>query len=244
MNEQPGGLGRKVPTDWTHVEAYPLRVALPEAVASVERTLVAPSRLAVYMDQQREGACVGASLTWLMEILNGPDPGPAKYRFFALYARARQVDEWPGENYDGTSVRAGCDVLRKEGHTPFAKKHDEPWAWAPDPALGISENRWASSIDELRASISMGLPFVLGINWHSAFDTPETVKGESWIGRQAEWGTVRGGHAICAYAASDKRQAFKLVNTWGLRYPRVWIPYTAVERLLAEEGEAVVVTDR
>jgi hypothetical protein len=33
-----------------------------------------------------------------------------------LYHEAQRIDEWPGEDYDGTSVRAGMDVLRTEGH--------------------------------------------------------------------------------------------------------------------------------
>lgn len=218
---------------------------MPQTVETVEKTLIAPSRLAVYMDQQREGACVGASLTWMMAVLNAHEPGPAKYRFFALYRRAQETDEFSSTPpAPGTSVRAGCDILRREGHTRFTRKQDDPWAWDPEPGLGIAANRWAGSVDELRTSISLGIPFVLGLNWYRAFDNPTTYRSESWIGREAVWGAVRGGHAICGYAASDTRQAFKLVNTWGLRYPRVWIPYTAVERLLEEEGEGVVVTDR
>jgi hypothetical protein len=43
---------------------------------------------------------------------------------------------------------------------------------------------------------------------------------------------------------SDRRQAVRLVNTWGLSYPYVWIPYRVVDRLIDEDGEAALVTDR
>lgn len=53
-------------------------------------------------------------------------------------------------------------------------------------------------------------------------------------------GGIRGGHALCFMDASDKRQAFRTLNTWGPFYPPTWFPYALVERLLAEQGEAVV----
>jgi hypothetical protein len=33
-------------------------------------------------------------------------------------------------------------------------------------------------------------------------------------------------------------------NSWGRAYPLVWLPYAAMERLLKEDGEATLVTDR
>jgi hypothetical protein len=33
-----------------------------------------------------------------------------------LYHEAQKIDSRPGENYVGTTVRAGLDVLRKRGH--------------------------------------------------------------------------------------------------------------------------------
>lgn len=41
-------------------------------------------------------------------------------------------------------------------------------------------------------------PVVTGTNWYTAFDRPvKSSDGSYWIGREASWGTVRGGHAIC-----------------------------------------------
>jgi hypothetical protein len=44
-------------------------------------------------------------------------------------------------------------------------------------------------------------PVVLGMNWYTGFDRPVqgTVSGtlRYWIGINADWGRVRGGHAVC-----------------------------------------------
>lgn len=59
-----------------------------------------------------------------------------------LYRRALQVDPWPGEADQGTSIDAAMQVLKAEGHkTP-------KWT-QPRLAQGIKEYRWASSVAEL-----------------------------------------------------------------------------------------------
>ena len=39
-------------------------------------------------------------------------------------------------------------------------------------------------------------------------------------------------------------QAVGIVNNWGTRYPLVMMPYETLGRLLDEQGEATLVTDR
>jgi hypothetical protein len=41
-------------------------------------------------------------------------------------------------------------------------------------------------------------PVVLGVNWYSAFDSPQKdSQGHYWIGRDGKLGSVRGGHCVC-----------------------------------------------
>lgn len=227
------GLGRRPPTDWRHVERHPLRATAPPVV---ERTLPLPSAYRPAYNQGEEGACVGFAWSWAMSILNR-----RFYDAFWLYGAAQRVDEWPGEDYDGTSVRAGGDVLRLVGHK---RLHRHRHTHDPRPEDGIDRNEWGTTVDDVRACIADGVPVVLGINWYSAFDAPEIVNRQTaWIGR-GDLGWIRGGHAICCYGASDRRQAVKLVNSWGRVYPLVWLPYNTLGRLLNEYGEATKITDR
>jgi hypothetical protein len=231
------GLGRRPSPTQDHVGRWRYGAVAPSTVTYVEQYLDLPNP-AVYRpwyDQGVEGQCVGYACSWMLSILNRK-----RYAARQLYLEAQLIDEWddtpPSE---GTSIKAAMDVLRERGHWRY---------WGGLMRLlglneGIAANRWATTVDELRTSISTGTPFVLGCNWYSSFDSPMHLDNGWWIGHQ-HFGQVRGGHAICGYGASDKRQAFRLVNTWGFDYPMVWVPYAAVQRLLNEDGECAIITDR
>jgi hypothetical protein len=236
------GTGRLEPPNFDHVERYPARrggIIAASPGAAIERVLDLPKQYIEHYDQGQEGACVGFSLSWNMSILNRQ-----RYDAFRIYKRAQDIDEWPGSDYSGTSVNAGCRVLLTEGHWRLQKSR---W-WAEARAFlrlehGIAAYRWTTDVNEIRASIAAGIPVTLGINWYSNFDSPVYHNKEWWVGR-GELGQIRGGHAITVYAASDKREAVRLTNTWGFDYPRVYMPYSTLDRVLRENGEAVLITDR
>lgn len=146
-----------------------------------------------FYDQGSEGACVGFSASRMMSLLNR-----VRYDARWLYREAQKVDAWPGENYEGTSVRAGLDVLRSRGHCrvgTLGKVYPE------DVASGISVYRWATSPEEVHEAIQMPLARSLG--------------------------------------------AVPLLNSWGRDYPHiVWLPDEVLFRLIQEDGEAGLVTDR
>src|SRR5690348_10038344 len=199
----PEPLGRLVPADWTHVERYPFAAVAPEPVATVERALRLP-RYRTRYDQQSEGACVGFAASWMTSILNR-----RLYDAPWLWNEAKAVDDWPDTNPGdgkGTSVRAAMDVLRTQGHVRLYNGGARP----PAVAEGIAENRWATTVDEIRTSIAAGTPVVLGCNWYRNFDVPERAGGAWWIGR-GDLGTIRAGHAVCLYRASDRLGAVGIV---------------------------------
>lgn len=231
-----GPLGRRVPVDWRHVERHPFAAAA--TVAQVERTLPMPTWAHGFYDQGAEGACVGFGSSQTMSILNR-----RRYDARWLWNRAKEVDEWadtnPGDD-NGTSVRAAMDVLRLQGHVRVYAGADRPVALGE----GIWRNQWAQSVDEVRTSIWMGVPVTIGVNWYSAFDRPVLVGPDVYVAR-GELGSIRGGHCVSVIGASDRRQAVAFTNSWGVDYPRkVFVPYAILERLLREDGEAAVVTDR
>lgn len=229
-------LGRRIPTSWTHVERYPFVAATRALTDQVERTLSLPNYRQKY-DQFSEGACVGFASSWMMSIINR-----RLYDARWLWDRAKEIDDWPetkpGDS-TGTSVRAAMDVLRRMGHCRVrGRTVSQPLAQD-----GILENRWATSVDDVRMSIAAGVPVTLGVNWYTNFDRPFYKSGRAWIGL-GDLGAVRGGHAVCVYRASDRLQAVGIVNNWGNTYPLVLMPYEVLQRLLNEYGEATMVTDR
>jgi hypothetical protein len=229
-------LGRREPTDWRHVDKYPITALsaaeTPKGVPVVigvnwytdfdrpqrvgNRYLIGrdaanlghirgghcvcikPERMADptdwwrVMDQGSEGACVGFGSTRAMMLLNR-----RRYDAFWLYYEAQKVDEWVGEDYDGTSVRAGMDILRDVGHRRTLKHR----TYDVNPNDGIAANRWATSVDDVLTCLN----------------SP----------RFAADGLV------------------PILNSWGGDYPHyAWMPLDTLQRLLDESGEATIITDR
>jgi hypothetical protein len=230
-------LGARLSPDKPWADKYPL--TLSESVATAEKVLRFPKPWREFYDQGREGACVGFSSSEMMTYLN-------RRRFDArwLWNEAKKIDPWPDTNPgddNGTSVSAAMDVLRAQGHVYIKHGVDQ----TVNPQWGIAENRWATTVDDLRTCIAGGTPVVVGLNWYSNFDNPYQ-KGNDWFVGNSNWqqSGIRGGHAFMFNAVSDRRQAFRTPNSWGADYPEVWFPYDVVAALLAQDGEATLVTDR
>ncbi len=70
------------------------------------------------LDQGKEGACTGFGLATVANYLLltrkiVPDPKPVSARM--LYEMAKRYDEWPGENYSGSSARGAMKGWHKHG---------------------------------------------------------------------------------------------------------------------------------
>jgi hypothetical protein len=158
-----------------------------------------------FYDQGREGACVGFGWSRCMSILNQEPVYAARW----LWDRCKERDQWPetnpGDN-EGTSVRAGGEVLIAAGHVrwsdPYAgDDHTGRAGYKPEPKEGLTTFRWAQSVDEV--------------------------------------------HAALGNERADELGAVPVLNSWGTRYPhRVWLPDDVLDRLMAEEGEVAIPTDR
>lgn len=62
----------------------------------------------------------------------------------------------------------------------------------------------------------------------------------------ARWATsVDEVRAVLQSSLNDQLQAVPFLNSWGRSYPHItWMPYTVVEKLIADGGEFLVPTDR
>lgn len=240
------------------IELYPFEAPTP---AKVETTLPLPTWLATH-DQGREGSCVGHSVALERAIANTLErrvghPRRRWLRFdpIAVWRAAKGIDEWPSTKPDddrGTSVRAAYEISRTVGLVPVKTmelRNGRPVPVNPgnvDPLAGVERYEWATTIDAIRAAIAAGVAVSIGVTWFTGFDTPEQkgVAREWWLPLPAAWGRSRGGHSPALTGASDRRQAFRLSNSWGPSYPQAWLPYSTMEKLLARQGEAALVVDR
>lgn len=181
------------------------------------------------MDQGEEGACVGFG--WLAEVLAkpvAPEQQPTEdfanrlARFY--YDEAKKIDEWEGEDYEGTSVLAGAKIM---------KEYEL-----------ISEYRWCFNIDDIIDAVISKGPVVIGIPWY------ESMYRTNKDGLCGVSGNVVGGHCITLTgydpAMEFGRQTievFRWRNSWGKEYGKDGSGYIRVSdlrRLFSEGGEACI----
>lgn len=167
------------------------------------------------LNQGSDGACVGFSLTHNLLAYQYPLGVPPKRMALRIYRLAKKIDEWPGEKYSGTSVLAGCKVLRRKG--------------------AITSYKWAFGLDDVLQVLAHHGPLVLGINWHeSMYEAPDGVLTVD--------GAVAGGHAILANGINVEEETVTLHNSWGDAWGNggeADISWLDLDRLLSDDGEAV-----
>lgn len=240
------GFGRLAPPDNRHEILYGItEMAVP---AVVEHSIALPPRLKSGYNQNGFNACVGASLSMMMSILNTTSGDRALlYNWKWLWDQAKSIDDWPetnpGDN-NGTSVRAGFDVLRTVGHE-LRKRGSQP-----DLGAGVESNWWASSVDQIRGAIAKDVPVGMGTIWVDAMSKPEaTPDGGYRMPEKIDIPREPEGHAWIITGALDSKECFVMPNSWGPSWPArgallCEVPYRLVESLLKEDGEAGIAVDR
>ncbi len=203
--------------------AYPIRELLPSAPTR-GRSWPCYARL----DQGQEGACVGFG--WAHELAASPTVVRGVDNRFAretIYLPAQYVDEWAGQNYEGTSVLAGAKVLTQLGF--------------------LKEYRWAFGIDDVLMTLAKFGPVVLGVPWLESMFTTRPINGSTDRLVVAEGGDA-GGHCILARGVQFHPRGFdeplvRMRNSWG--DPFDWmIKASDLEMLLHRGGEACVPVTR
>lgn len=93
--------------DWYY---QPALISLPESLVSCP--LIRPSMV---LDQGREGACTGFAMAAVVNFLRAQRKQHALVSPRMIYELARRYDEWPGEDYEGSSARGAIKGWVKHG---------------------------------------------------------------------------------------------------------------------------------
>lgn len=152
------------------------------------------------LDQGHEGACTGFAAASFINA--GPIKPVATLRepeARALYIRARQLDDEPGEAYEGSTVNAAALALREQGR--------------------IVSFHWGRELDTVTRAILLDGPVMLGLDWTVDMYEP------SPNGVITATGRVVGGHALTAVGVNVRGEfkvsgkAYKgsitIANSWG-----------------------------
>lgn len=174
------------------------------------------------LDQGREGACVG--FAWTAELMAEPmRPIPMPSTDVAnryakgIYRQAQRLDQWPGENYSGTSVLAGAKTVKSRGY--------------------LESYHWCFSVDELKYAVTQLGPAVIGVNWYQGMYRTKLIDGKHFAKVS---GKKVGGHALtiigydpAVMVNGKETECFIWRNSWGFSYGDNGNAYITVEELEA-----------
>lgn len=165
-------------------------------------------------------ACVGAA--WVHYLINGPVKQDPKLipNFIDVYRMAQDVDEWPGNNYAGTSVRAGAKVFQQLG---FIQNYF--WGWSVEQAAD--------------AILNIG-PVVAGTIWTRGMSYPDKE------GIIRVTGQIDGGHAYLVNGVNLDKAMFRMEQSWFPSWGatgNAFIPFEEMEKLFSADAECCLPTE-
>ena len=174
------------------------------------------------LDQGAEGACTGFGLATVANYLLLrrrviPDPVPVSPRM--LSELARRYDEWPGEDYTGSSARGAMKGWHKHG---VSSEKEWPYRLEETDIRGLTDARTADArqrplgayfrvnhrdLVAMHAAIAEVGVLYATATVHGGWDAVGTD------GRIAQSEALLGGHAFALVAYDD--DGFWLQNSWG-----------------------------
>lgn len=262
----PRPLGRRVPETWDHVNKYPLTaVALPSDPVPVVLGInwytafddpvddkgnpwspgkVAKGRWWIGKDAKNLGSVRGGHSVCC-------EPGSALNADGTVRRNLQDAISWYSfynQGFEGACVGFGSSRMMSLLNR---KRFDARWLW--DWAKATDEFTDTAPGDDNGTSVNAAMAILLNrghVVWRSALDD-FTVR-DAQIPKAAEginafrWATaVDEVRAVLKSPANDRVGAVRILNSWGTDYPhRVWMPYETLQRVIDEEGEASLVTDR
>ncbi len=169
------------------------------------------------------GSCTGNALAGALEFLERKD----KVRFdnlsrLFIYYNERVIEHTVRSD-SGAMIRDGIKTLKKQGVCSEKKwpYEVEKFAVKPGPACYkdglahkiISYERLLT-VDQMRACLAEGFPFVFGFTVYEGFESPQVAKtGVVQMPKSKE--RVMGGHAVVAVGYDDSKKRFIVRNSWG-----------------------------
>jgi hypothetical protein len=245
-------LGRFIPDDWDHVNGYPLT-----ALATDDRPAQVPVVLGVNWYREFDDPEVeeetgeywvarGCAST-LTRIRGGHcvclEPGGEP-----------DIEEWwdfYDQGAEGACVGFGwsrCMTILNAGNQYAAR-----WLW--DRSKEIDQWPETKPGDNNGTSVRSAGDILMAsghVSWRSEFADDDhnergTYTAEHGAGIQHfRWArSAQEVHQVLGNDRADELGAVPFLNSWGRDYPhRTWMPDDVLERLIAEDGEIAVPTDR
>ena len=173
-------------------------------------------------NQKTLGSCTAHALVGALEFLElkAGTPFTDLSRLFVYYNE--RVIEGSVNSDSGAFLRDGIKSLAKQGVceekawpykvTTFKRK-PKPACYTAAKNHVITSYHRLSSVDEMRACLAEGFPFVFGFTVYEAFESA-TVGRTGVLNMPAPDEKNVGGHAVMAVGYDDAKRRFLIRNSW------------------------------
>ena len=173
------------------------------------------------LDQGQEGACTGFGLAAVINFLRYRRDEQIPVSARMLYEMARKHDEWPGEDYAGSSCRGAIKGWKNMG---VCSEELWPYSTGNPDQLNIARAREARStilgayyrlqtnLNDYHAALNETGAVYVSATVHSGWNNPERINKDKFatIGQSSE---LTGGHAFAIVGYN--KNGFIVQNSWG-----------------------------
>jgi hypothetical protein len=237
-----GALGRRVPTDWEHYEKYPL-----SAIGAPSTPTPVVFGINWYQDFDRPTQIkVGTIKIWAIGLDSHRLGSVRGGHAIAAEPGGRLVDKDSWHKFYDQGSEGACVGFASSRMMSILnrQRYDGIWLW--NQAKMIDEWPDTNPGDSNGTSVRAGMA-VLRNDGHARVRAGKTSPPRLEDGINAyRWArSVEEVHATLSNPTADKIGMIPLLNSWGTYYPwRVWVPDATIQRLIDEDGEVALVTDR
>lgn len=174
-------------------------------------------------DQKDLGSCTANALAGALEFLMKKDKVPfADMSRLFIYYNERAI-EHSIRTDSGAMLRDGIKTLAKQGactekNWPYdiAKFAAKPPKRCYTEALNYQILSYArlNTLEEMRACLADGFPFVFGFSVYECFESAKVAK-DGILSMPAAGESLLGGHAVLAVGYDDTAKRLIVRNSWG-----------------------------
>lgn len=173
------------------------------------------------LDQGTEGACTGFGLAAVINLLNAEKDNKFRVSPRMLYEMAKMHDEWPGEDYAGSSCRGAIRGWKNMGvccEEIWPYDQDSPGEISIERASNARSNalgayyRLSAELNDYHAALNEVGAIYVSADVHSGWFNPK-ILGNSELATIQPNANVSGGHAFAIVGYNS--DGFIVQNSWG-----------------------------
>ncbi|MGA2507276.1 MAG: C1 family peptidase [Chitinispirillaceae bacterium] len=174
-------------------------------------------------DQGQLGSCTAHALTGAIEVLEKIDDLPVvQFSRLFVYYNERAIEHTVSQD-SGAMLRDGIKSLVNYGACSETKWPYSIGRFKTRPGAAcfreglchqIVSYQRIDTVDQMRACLAQGFPFVFGFSVYESFESQSVAKtGTVTMPKKSE--RQLGGHAVLAVGYNDTQKRFIVRNSWG-----------------------------